>query len=423
MNLGERIRLPIIDMNEQGIGVGRVGGMVVFVPSLAAGDLADIRITSIRSRFAEAAVERIITPSPHRVSPSCHADGCGGCPLLFVSYDYENLVKKNTVSAALRRSGLDYSLVENTVFPSNRFGYRNKMSLHWDESTGSFGYCHPHSQNTVSFSGCLICPDVFSKIVSHINRSDDLLKPLSPTELIIRSFEDQVAVSLYASAPDGETFHHLSERLKRAFPGIVLNFFTPDGNPYGPSCFLTDRIGQMSFRFSTETFRQVNKEAFELLLNLLKNIAAEKPFRSAADLYCGSGVIGLTLARAFPRADFTGIEINSEAVDDAKENAILNQIDNIRFFCVDAASFRSVVGRVELLVVDPPRAGLSLQMRRELISLHPDRILYVSCNPQTLARDMSEIARSQYEIRRVVPVNMFPSTQHVETVVLMTRTE
>ena len=181
-------------------------------------------------------------------------------------------------------------------------------------------------------------------------------------------------------------------------------------------------------RFASEVFRQVNHDAAEILMELVCDFAAEEPFSYAADLYCGSGAFGLVLAKRFPHARFFGLEIDRDAIRAAKAHADANGLTNIEFVCSDAASFD---GRIpagdgsfyppELVVVDPPRAGLSDKMRAGLVKLSPKRLAYVSCNPQTMARDLAELVRGGYELERVTPVNMFPMTKHVECVVCLCR--
>ncbi len=424
MEKGDIFRLNITDTNENGMGIAKHDGMVIFIPNLVEGDTADVRIVSLEKSYAIGEPLSLADFSEYRVESCCSsADDCGGCTLSHVSYEYENIIKKNTVRAAFRRCGLPYDIVEDTVFSSRRTGYRNKIGVHYSSENGYFGLYKAQSNDVIPFDGCAICPDIMSDIIRFTNAKPELLAGCGIDEIFIRtSGEKSVTVSLYSEKKsDIGTY---SEALRREFCEIDDVVLINSNKKLSEKTYIHDRICGVDMRFSSEAFRQVNKDAFEKLLGLVHSFAAEADFRYAADLYCGSGIIGLTLAKRLPDARFWGIEINAEAISDAKYNAEANNIGNIEFFCGDAASFGRKIPREikpELIVVDPPRAGLSKAMIVDLKMLSPDRLIYVSCNPQTLARDLKEICGFRYSIGRVCPVNMFPMTRHCECVVYLSR--
>ena len=412
MELNGIYTIEITDMNENGAGFGKIDGMAVFVPGLLAGESAQIRIVSVEKNYAMGECLERLADSPDRITPVCpSAHLCGGCTLAHTTYETENRIKQNAVKSAFRRAGLPYDMVEETLCGEHRTGYRNKLGVHPSEK--GFGLYANGTNDVIPFAGCAICPDVMSGIVKFTNEN-----PHPAAEaLFIRTVHDGgVTVSLETN--DDITAYKTA--LMAEFPEIRDVLAIRNGRTGG---VIRDEIAGISMEFSTEAFRQVNSEAFALLLDLVHAMAAEKKFRYGADLYCGSGIIGLTLAKNFPDAQFYGIEINSDAIRDAKKNAAANGISNIRFFCGDAASFTAKIPKNELpqmVVVDPPRAGLSASMKKGLLQLMPERVIYVSCNPQTLARDVKALAE-QYEVKRVVPVNMFPMTRHCECVVMMER--
>ena len=424
MNFGEIYRLEINDTNENGAGIAKYDGMVVFVPELVEGDLADVRITEIEKSYAVGVCESLIKSSKYRIESCCSsAKMCGGCSLSHVSYDYENTIKKNTVRAAFRKSNLPYDLVEDTVSGNSRTGYRNKIGVHFSLDQKAFGLFRAQSNDVIPFEGCSICPAIMSDIIRYTNDHPELLAGCGINEIFIRiSGEKSITVSLYSEKK--KDISKYSEALKNQFCEIDDIILFNKTKQARSQTYIHDKIYGIDMRFSSESFRQVNKEAFEKLLGLVHTFAAESEFRYAADLYCGSGIIGLTLAKCFTEAHFWGIEINSDAISDAKYNAVSNTIENIDFFCGDAASFGRKIPhdiRPELIVVDPPRAGLSKAMTDDLKMLSPDRLIYVSCNPQTLARDLKNICGFGYVIRRVCPVNMFPMTRHCECVAYLTK--
>lgn len=416
MDTGKIITVNIDDMNERGIGVARVDGAVVFVPGLVTGDVADIRILSREKNYFTAEAVEVKSPSHVRVQSVCDVNNCGGCSLCHVTYEEENKIKKNSVRNAFRRSGLPFDMVEDTVHAPERTSYRNKITVHYSLTDRAFGLYAEGTNDVIPFSSCVICPPVMSEIIRFTNDNIELLPEDSVESLCVRTNSaGEVTVSVYASKLlniDG-----YKSAIRDRFDSVQNVVLIVNGCG---GCFIEDTIADTRMRFSSEAFRQVNKAAFELLLGIVKNMASAADFDCMADLYCGSGVIGLTLAKAFPDAKLYGIEINPDAVSDAKYNASANGLGNIEFFCGDSASFRKRIGKgklPELIVVDPPRAGLSKEMRNGLAELSPKEIIYVSCNPQTLARDVASLRAFGYEIERVVPVNMFPMTAHCECVI------
>jgi len=421
-------RLAITDMNENGDGFARLDRLAVFTPGLVAGDVADIILTESRKNYAVGRCERLVTPSGYRIEPVCPSFGdCGGCTLCHVSYDYENIVKQNCVKSALRRAKLPHESVEPTRCTPERTGYRNKIGLHFDPKARAFGYYARDSYEILPFRGCRLCSDRMNGIVHFTNTRIRLLEPLAPTELFLRrSHDGTITVSVYGSGRKADIAPYRTA-LTAEFPEVGDVLLITEDNPSAETCITEEYLG-VSMRFASEVFRQVNHDAAEILLNLVCDFAAEQPFSYAADLYCGSGAFGLVLAKRFPQARFFGLEIDRDAIREAKANAARNGLTNIEFVCADAASFSGKIPDgngasypPEFVVVDPPRAGLSDKMRGGLVKLAPERLAYVSCNPQTMARDLAELVRGGYVIERVTPVNMFPMTKHCECVVCLRR--
>ena len=421
--IGARFEAECADMNEMGAGILRHGGMVVFVPGLVTGERAEIGIRRVEKNYAVGECLRLISRSPNRIESICPSESeCGGCCLGHVTYEAENEIKRNAVRAAFRRQGLrapdgDWIPVEPTLSGPDRYGYRNKISLRYDPEARRFGYSRPESNEILPFRGCPLCPPRFSEIVCFLNENPTLTAPLQPESLRIRSASDGLSASFSLESGSEDERKAFADTIRAEFPDLRVLFGGEEAG--GGHAAITDRAAGLELRFSAEAFRQVNTPVFDLLLGIVKEMAGEVPFSRAADLYCGSGTVGLALASAFPSARFTGIEINPDAVSDAKKNAARNGLGNIRFFAGDASTFRRRIRpeeSPELVTVDPPRAGLSASVRRDLCALAPERIVYISCNPQTLARDAADFAQNGYAVRRIVPVNMFPATRHVETV-------
>lgn len=421
---GDLLELEIIDQNEDGVGVGKFDGLVLFTPGLVAGDQAIVKIKSHSKKFAECELEKLLVPSPNRIDPICpFSVECGGCTLCHISYEEENRVKKKTVMSALRRAGLDYSQVCDTLYSPYRTAYRNKITVHYDIITKKFGLYKGKSVDVLPFYFCKLCPREFSDVILYINENQSIISELIPSELSVRSADDGINMTLHVDQSNNHITQIFRDDLLSRFPYLKSIQIISRDNENNTKDYYFEQIGPLKLRFTTEAFRQVNHYAFEILLTKIHQLVENLTFEFCADLYCGSGIIGLSLAKAFPESIFDGIEINPDAVEDARYNANQNGLKNIRFFCGDASSFREKSDYLpNLVVVDPPRAGLSKQMRDELYKLTPGNIIYVSCNPQTLARDLSEIVKNGYEIKDIVPVNMFPMTRHVECVVLLSKT-
>ncbi len=424
----QKYSLTITDMNENGDGFARLDRMAVFIPGLVTGDTADVTLTESRKNYAVGRCDTLSAPSGYRIPPECPAFGtCGGCTLGHVTYEFENTVKQNCVKSALRRMKLPFDLVEPTRFLPARTGYRNKIGLHYDKNARRFGYVARDSQEILPFDSCLLCGNRMNDIVRFTNENVRLFGSLTPDELFLRrSHDGKITVSVYTSSKNADIAPYRSA-LTEAFPEVSeVLLITETGTSAEAS--VTEEYFGVTMRFASEVFRQVNHDAAEILMRLVCDFASEQPFSYAADLYCGSGAFGLVLAKRFPQARFFGLEIDRDAIRAAKANAEANGLSNISFVCADAAAFdgKIPVGDgtfcpPEFVVVDPPRAGLSDKMRDGLIRLAPERLAYVSCNPQTMARDLAELVHGGYELLRVTPVNMFPMTKHCECVAILTR--
>ena len=422
MEINEIIRVRIIDTNENGVGIAKYDGAVVFAKGTVCGDLCDVRIISHEKNYYTAEVSRMIEKSEYRISPECDKfSECGGCTLSNVTYEYENEIKKKSIMSALRRSGLEYSIVEDTVFCSERKHYRNNVTLHYNGEY--FGYYSEKTNTPTEFGKCKLSPAEFHAIADTINANAKMLRECTPTDIHIRNNSiNEIIVSIYVknSVPDSVR-NEFTDKIMECCKSIRDVNFVCSGR--GAS-YIEDDIAGIKMRFSSEAFRQVNTPAFEKLLEIVCEIIRNLDFEFASDLYCGSGIIGLKLAKMFPERKFIGIEINPDSIRDAKYNAKKNNINNIEFYTGDSASLLDRIhgkGLPEMITVDPPRAGLSKKVCSDIVKISPNNLIYVSCNPQTLVRDLKYFNDNGYVIKRVIPVNLFPFTKHCECVVWLTR--
>ncbi|MBQ7923461.1 MAG: 23S rRNA (uracil(1939)-C(5))-methyltransferase RlmD [Clostridia bacterium] len=440
MKPGDRAELRITDMNGEGCGIGRHGGIVVFVRDTVTGDTCLAEITEVRKNYALAECVSLIEASPYRREPDCPVyTECGGCTLSHVTAETELELKKNMVQQALRREGLTDIRVEDVLY-SSRTGYRNKVIYHFDK-TGTLGYYSQKSRRIQPESiRCLLNPPICTEILQATEkyiRNTPAFPTLPLRSLYIRTnHTGEAAVSVITESSCGkrekavlaEYAAYLNETCPGKITGVLHGkenkgkYAVPAYTVIWRDRYVYDTFGELQLRISPEGFYQVNHDGAALLAETVLDFAGETRITHAADLYCGSGFFGLLLAKKYPEISVTGIEINPDSIRDAEYNRKTNRLDNMAFFCGNAADYRKNTANLpEFVIVDPPRAGMSERMREELCELCAERIAYVSCNPITLARDLRMLIERGYCAAKVTPVDMFPGTGHIESVVCLYR--
>lgn len=419
------LTLCIEDTNIMGNGVAKVDGMVVFCNGTVAGDAVIALITDVKKSYAEAKVLKMLQSSPCRTEPRCiHSERCGGCVFSGVSYEHELYVKKCGIEAAFRRCGSFSERVER-VIPSQTLEYRNKAVFHFDKD--SFGYFANSSHDFVCADNCRIVTGTINNIrkeAEKILRSQKDSFAGEFTYLYIRYMKKTDEASVVLGYTGEESLAAAANELCNSFPCIKCfmrgrgenpsrdKFCLVSGNEY-----ITDELLGMKLQISPKAFYQVNGEGAESLCRTVSDLAGLKEGGVCLDLYCGIGTIGLAIAKENPGAKVYGVEINPEAAENAVQNAGLNSLSNARFFKGDSADFAEIADNLlpDCIVTDPPRAGLSDKTVRELLKTGCEKIIYVSCNPSTMARDIKALS-TRYEIKGAVGIDMFPGTCHVETV-------
>ena len=422
----EKYSVRITDTTILGAGVTKIDNFTVFVSGAVTGDECTVEIDEIKKSYAMAHVTELSALSDKRCDPRCELyPECGGCVLRHGDYSFEGEVKLASVKSALAKAGVAPARFGGILMPSED-GYRNKVTFHFD-SDGDIGFYSPESRRTVPLNGrvCLTCPEIFCEIASRLSA---LVKDRGlsvPRELMLRvSSDGEICAALTGELSDVE-MRSVVMGVCGFFPEIVSLVARRSVKDRYKAVMgdrnLTTTLAGLKFRISPEAFFQVNYEGAELLFEEALRLAGARPFKKCADLYCGTGTIGLILASRYPEANITGVEINAEAVADAKYNAKLNKVKNVDFFCGDAAGY-AASGSPELVVVDPPRKGLSPQMLEVLKQTGAQTVIYVSCNPFTLARDLKWLTENGYAVDEVTAVNMFPRSEHCEVVCALRKT-
>lgn len=411
------------ETNNFGNAVCRIDGMVVFVCGAVSGDVVEAEIQKITTSYAVANVTKIITPSQSRIEPDCPAFGeCGGCTFLNVSIEKENEIKTNYVKSTLSKFGIDAE-VENTVCKSCS-EYRNKVVLFYEK--GKLGYVRSASNKVVPHERCPLNEKIIDDIANFtLNEIDTTyLRAL----FVRKASGENGGIMVCPIFKKPTDVKHYARRLRNEFPRVesVMSGVCAGRDFIIESCKFKHVLGEegiidelcgLEFFISPKSFYQVNHDCAESLYEKVLSLLDANEYKNVADLFCGTGTIGLIVAKR-TGAYVYGVEIEPEAVKDAKNNATLNEISNIEFFEKDAKDFDRPV---DACIIDPPRKGCSDFMIETLLRLLPEKIVYVSCNPDTLARDLKKLTK-KYEISSpLTPYNMFPRTSHVESVVRLER--
>jgi 23S rRNA (uracil1939-C5)-methyltransferase len=445
----QELELHVDSLAFGGNGVARLNGYVVFVRRGLPGDTVRARVTKVKRNHAEALAVEIVAPSHKRVEAPCaHYPACGGCRFQDLAYDAQLEAKHEQVRDALRRIGaIAEPPLEPILQAESQFFYRNKLEYSFTATPAgpALGFHRAGRWDEVlEIEKCWLTTDLGNAIRNTVRdwAREERLEPYEQADhtgylrhLVVREGRNtgQVLVQLVTAAGERFDRDQFVEVLRR-FPEVRSIHWAVNETPAEvtnlPTTLLwgeeaiEEKLGGLRFRVRPNAFLQTNTAMAEQIYGLAGEFAALTGGETVYDLYCGIGTIGLTLAsRALT---VWGVEVSEESVACALENADLNGISNAAFFAGEAADalaeLRERAGDPDVVVVDPPRAGLSNKAVRRLGRLESPRIVYVSCNPTTLAGNVKELAASWgYGLERVRPVDMFPHTPHVESVALLTR--
>ena len=430
--------------SSEGLGIARVNGAVVFVPHAVRGEEIDLRITKVMKTSCAGEIVKIHNPSPERMEPECpYAGKCGGCAYRHLTYPEELWAKRQRVQDALTRiGGLDLT-VEEILGAKNPEHYRNK-SQYPVGADGSIGFFQARTHKVVTIRRCLIQTEAADRTAQAVGEWMRRYKISAYDETTGKGLVRHVCVrvnrkgeSLCCVVVNGNKVPRepeLAAYVTTAVPhtvGVLLNSNTRRGNVvlgdkyrtlFGRN-YLMDTLCGLEFKLSMPSFYQVNRDQAEVLYGKALEFAGLTGNETVLDLYCGIGTITLCLAKAAKRV--IGAEIVPPAIRDAKENALRNHIENAEFFCGDAADIAAKLEsdglRPDVVTVDPPRKGLAPEVIASVAAMGPEKVVYVSCDPATLGRDVKIFREFGYEAKRAAAVDMFPGTAHVETVVLLSR--
>ena len=441
------LTLEITGYTAEGMGVARWEGRVVFIPGTILGERWEVQLLKVKTNVAWGRAVRLLAPSPERVALDCPLAGrCGGCQYRHMTYEEELRAKRQRVQDALSRVGGVSLELPQVLGAETPLRYRNKVQFPVaQEKRGlAVGYYRARSHDVLDVDDCLLQPEAVTTLRRAFKGWMERYRVPAYDEgtcqglirhLYVRT--NQAGEALCCVVANGTRLPHapeLVQALRQAAPslaGLVLNTNTKDTNVIlGPNYrtiwgrdFLEERLCGMTFRLSVPSFFQINRAQTERLYAQALEFAGLTGRETVLDLYCGIGTISLALAQR--AGQVIGAEIVPEAVQDAQANAARNQVDNARFLCGDAgeAAFQLAAEgvRPQVICVDPPRKGLAPEVPEILASMAPERIVYVSCDPATLARDVKRFGELGYPAVKAQAVDLFPRTAHVETVVLLSK--
>ena len=445
----EIYRVKITDLSFEAFGIGKVNGMVVFVANAVIGDELMVQIVKVLRNYAYGIIREIVAPSPDRVQPSCAVSSkCGGCSLQAMTYQSECRFKWKRVNDCMKRIG-GTSCPVSPLIPAEQIQhYRNKAQYPVAKQNGKIvsGFYAPRSHHVIASEYCQLHPPIFSEILEAFLEFLEMygIEPYQPDtgkgtirHLYLRqsSLDCSILVCVVSSVAGFPFEEKLAPFLIERFSeiiGIVVNWHPEKNNVilgkdnrllYGTG-ELEDVLAGVRLRLSPNSFYQVNHAQTEKLYQIAKQFALTASANDVLlDLYCGVGSIGLSMADCFHRV--IGVESVSEAIENAKYNAKMNQIDSAEFYCMDAtqAAQRCLTQQVhpDVVILDPPRKGCSPDVIVSVAKMEPKRIVMISCNPATCARDLAAFQLQGYVEEKIVPVDLFPRTIHVETVVQLVR--
>ena len=454
--------LPVTGYAAEGKALGRIDGKVVFVEGAVPGDVADVLITKNKKDWAEGKAIKIKEFSKERVAPFCiHFGICGGCKWQMLPYQKQLEYKQQEAADAFKRIGKLTEIVMLPIIGSeNTIRYRNKLEFTFSNKKfltpqqleelqddawpgGALGYHIPRLYDKIiDIYECWLMDDVN-------NAARNLLRDFSVANeysyydikehkgwlrnIIIRnSTTGELMINLVFGYDDKTEREKICNHLLEKIPSITTLLYTInskwndtiydiDTKIVSGKGYIIEKLGDFNFKISPKSFFQTNSKQAEQLYNVVKDFAALNGNEIVYDLYCGTGSIGIYLSNGTKK--IIGVDVIEDAIKDAKENADINNLNHASFFCGDVIEicndeFFSSHGRPDVVIVDPPRAGLQAKLVQKIIEIAPKKIIYVSCNVATQARDL-QLLSEKFKVEKLQPVDMFPHTHHIECVALL----
>lgn len=389
MKINDIYEVIIESVDDIGNGVTRINNIVVFIPYTLNNEKVKIKIVSISKRFAVGKVIEFITKSDKRCEVKCNCyNECGGCNFLHINFNDELSIKINYINKLFNTN-------INTVLTNNEYNYRNKATFHIKD--GKIGYYSEKTNDIIEFNNCLLLDNRINDIYNYLKEHE--LSTIS--EVIIRVTTKDIMIVFKGEKYDiNDIINHFN----------ITSIYLNDKLIYGES-YIIEEIDNIKYSIYPNSFFQVNKNNMKIMYDKAREYAGYG--NNLLDLYCGTGTIGIYLKDNFKHID--GIEINKDSIKNANINKKINNIDNINFVCGDASIAKN--NNYDVIIVDPPRSGLSKKVINFLNKSNAKKIVYISCNPKTLRRDIDLL--NNYKMVKLEIINMFNKTKHIECITLL----
>ncbi len=447
---GEIVEVAIADLNDNGEGVGRVKGRVVFVPDTVPGDRALVRLVRVKPQYAHGKLFQLLEPSPHRIRPSCIvADKCGGCQWQHISYEYQLEAKRNQVIQALERiGGFTNPPVEPVLAAPTALGYRNKATYPLGRSATGLvqaGYYQKGTHQLINLNQCPVQDSRLNPLLAEAKQDiqrrgwqvyDEKHHKGQVRHLALRigRCTGEMLLTLVVKDWDLAGIKDQAQEWLNRYPqlvGVSINrnqertnvIFGSETRCIAGQAYLLEQFAGLKFQVRPDTFFQVYTESAQALLQEIGQQLNLQGDEVLVDAYCGIGTLTLPLARRVRQA--IGLEVQTAAVEQAQVNAQLNGITNVTFQAGQVEKLLPQLGIApDIVLLDPPRQGCDRTVIDTLLQSSPERIVYVSCKPATLARDLKILCQTgKYRLSRVQPADFFPQTAHVECAALLIRSK
>lgn len=390
--------------DHEGRGITNLNGKIIFVEKAIPEEIVDIKIINEKEKYSIAKIKKIIKPSINRAEVKCpYYDNCGGCDLLHINYELQLKFKYEKIKNIIERNLGSNIKINDIIKCNNNYNYRNKVTFHVKNDIGFF---NKQSNKLVSINNCLCVNKLINNEIKNFKKLN--LKEIN--EIICKAGNGKIMIIINTNNPDIDItpIKHISVIYIKYKNRYILK--TENDSIY-------QNLDKYIYKISPDSFFQVNPEIAVSLYNKIKNYVGTN--KNIVDLYCGTGSIGIFISEG---NNVLGIEVNNNAIMDAKKNKIINNINNIDFICSDSSEIIKYKNfNPDIIIVDPPRNGLNKETINNILEIYSNTIIYVSCNPTTLVRDL-KILNKNYAIKEITPFDMFPNTKHCECIACLEKT-
>ena len=396
------MEVKIEKLDNLGRGITYINNKICFIKNSLPNEIVDIEIIKDKSKYLEGKILKYIEKSPLRIEEECpYSSICGGCILNHLCYNDENKFKTNKIKDIMKKyADINSDLIENIIYNDRNY-YRNKVVLHGNDN--SLGLYKEGTNEIIPIKECLLLNPKINEIITLLNNINNGIE-----EVTIKTSNDnsKVMVSIIGNIKSTSELLNICDVL-------ILNNKYQTNNKV-----IETNIGNKKYYQSINSFFQVNNTLTKELYNEVLINVRDKNYKKVLDLYCGTGTIGIYIKDYVDKV--IGIDYNSSNIEDAKKNVELNNLNNIEFICDKVENKIDEFTDIDLVIVDPPRAGLDTKTKDYLKKINPEKIIYISCDPVTLVRDLNDLDES-YKVKFIKPYNMFPRTYHCESITVLER--